>query len=158
MISLVFLQVLVPFCPEEVEVSQPPCSTDVFIPTQSKLNSSPSPPDRSSLAHKDSSCTASLTEAESVPVSVTAPAFPSSVDAESLLLLPPPPSDCTPAPQPCLASVPSLINAQCGALSAEDDSCIPAQTQSDPPSPHPGVDLTVTPSVQVPNSTSDTTL
>ena len=138
MIPLVFLQVLEPFCPlseqenlepEELEVIQPTCSNTMFIIAQTELNSRPLPSDSST--HKDLSYTASLTEIE------TAIASPSLLDAESVVVVPPSLSGCTSAPQLCLVSAPPLSNSpsdsHLGALSAENDSCIPPQTKSDPP-------------------------
>ncbi len=148
MIPLVFLQVLEPFCPlseqenlepEDLEVNQPTCIT-----SQTELNSSPLPSDSSSPNHKDRSCAASLTEteAEATPVPLTVVASPFLSDVESV---PPPPlSDCTSASQPSSVSVPPLSNSLSNphtTLSVKDDSCIPPQTQSDPPNSHHCLDV-----------------
>lgn len=141
MMPLVFLQVLEPFCPlseqenpepEELEVTQPTCCATEFINSQTELISNPLLSDTSSLTHKDLSCAASLTESEPLAVPLTVNA--SFSDAESV---PPPPlSDCTSASEQCLMSVPPLANnpldPHSEALSVEDDSCIPSQTQTDP--------------------------
>lgn len=160
MITLVFLQVLEPFCtlseqensePEEEEVSQPVSSAAVSIASQTQLNSCPS--DSLSLTQKDMSCDTFLTETENVSVPVTIVSSPSFSDAESVL---PPPPDYTSSLQPCSLSVPSVSNSpsyrQSGALSVEDDSCIPPQTQSDPPGSHPFIDVIAVP---LSNSLSD---
>ncbi|CAK6969774.1 sn1-specific diacylglycerol lipase alpha isoform X3 [Scomber scombrus] len=146
-------KVLEPFCPlseqenpesEETEVSQPTCSATVFINSQTELNSNPLLSDAPPLAHKDLSCTAYLTETKPLPVPLTVNASPSFSDAESV---PPPPplSDCTSAPEPCLVSVPPLSNnpldPHSGVLSVEDDSCIPSQTETDPPNSPLCVDM-----------------
>lgn len=151
MISLVFLQVLEPLCllseqenlePEEVEVIQPTCSTNMFITSKTEINSASLSSDS---IHKDSSCTASLTETEGVSAPLTDVAFPPFVDAESG---PPPLSHCTSASQLCLVSVPSLSDCPSDphlrTLSVADDLCIPPQTPSDLPNSHPCVDLIVT--------------
>lgn len=151
-IPLVFLQVLEPFCPlseqeslepEDLGVSLRTCSTTVLITSESELN----PSDSSSSAHKDLPCTDSLTDTEAVPVSLTAIASPSFPDADSVL--PPPPlSDCTSTPLPCLESVPPLSNCLSSPLSealpAEDDSGVPPQTQSEPIISHPCEDVIAT--------------
>lgn len=183
MITLVFLQVLEPFCPlseqensepEELEVNRPTSSATVFIASQTELNSRPLPSDSSSPTHKDLSCNTFLTETDIVSVPLTAIASPSFSDAESVL---PPPllPNCTSASQPCSVSVSPLFNSpsdtHSGSLSADDDSCVPTQTQSDPPSSHPFIDGIVAPlsnilsdesnctshssSQKVPNSFSD---
>lgn len=152
MIPLVFLQVLEPFCPlseqensepEELDVSQPTCSTTVFIPTQTELNSSPLPSGSSSPNQKNPSCTTSLIDIETV--SHTADALPSFVNADSDV--PPPLSDIISASQPCLVSVsplPSIpSDSHLGVLTVEDDSCIPPQPQRNPTDSHPCVEVTV---------------
>lgn len=157
MITLVFLQVLEPFCPlseqensepEELEVNRPTSSATVFIVSQTELNSRTLPSDSSSPTHEDLSCNTFLTETDIVSVPLTVVASPSFSDAESVL--PPPPlPNCTSASQPCSVSVSPLSNSpsdtHSGALSADDDSCVPTQTQSDPPSSHPFIDGIVAP-------------
>lgn len=152
MMPLVFLQVLEPFCPlseqenpepEELEVSQPTCSATVFINSQTEFNSNLLLSDTPSLTHKDLPCAAPLTESEPLSFPLTVNASPSFSDAEAV---PPPPlSDCTSASEQCLVSVPPLSNNpldhHSGALSVEDDSCIPSQTQTDPPNPPVCVDV-----------------
>lgn len=153
MITLVFLQVLEPFCtlseqensePKELEVNQPVNSAAVSIASQTELNSSPS--DSSSPTQKDLSCNTFLTGTDNVSVPLTVVSSPSFSDAESVL---PPLPDCTSSSQPCLVSVPPVSNSpsnpQSGALSVDDDSCIPPQTQSDPPSSHPFIDVIAVP-------------
>lgn len=156
--SLVFLQVLEALCllseqenlePEEVEVNQPTCSTNMFITSKTKINSTSLSSDS---IHKDESCTASLTETEGVSAPLTDVAFPSFLDAESG---PPPLSHCTSASQLCLVSFPPLSNCPSDphlrTLSVADDSCIPPQIQSDLPNSHPCVDLIVTSSEMISN-------
>ncbi|KAL7406581.1 hypothetical protein ABVT39_022615 [Epinephelus coioides] len=151
-------KVLEPFCPlseqensepEEQEVDQPTCSAAVLITSQTELNSSPLPSDSSSPAHKDLSCTASLTETEAVSVPLTVTASSSFSGAESVLPPSPPLSNCTSASEPCLVSVPPLSkspsNSHSGVLSVKDDSCISPQTQSDPSDSHPCVDVIAAP-------------
>lgn len=140
--TLVFLQVLEPFCPlseqenlepEELGVCQTTCSTTELIASQTELNASPPPSDSSSATHKDLSCTGFLTETQSVSPPLTVTAFSSVPDPESVL--PPPPlSDSTSVSQPCMMSV--VSNSHSGVLPAEDDSCIPAQPKSEPPISH----------------------
>lgn len=152
MITLVFLQVLEPFCPlseqenvepEEVEVNQPTCSTNVFITSKTDINSTSLSSDSN---HKDQSCNASLRKTDCVSSSLTNVALPAFLDAESA---PPPLSYCTSASQPCLVSVPPLSNGPSDphskALLVADDSCIPPPSQSEPLNCHPCVDMTITP-------------
>lgn len=154
MMPLVFLQVLEPFCPlseqeysepEELEVNQPPSSNTVFIISETELNSSPLPSDSSPPTHKDLSCTTSLTVSEAPSVPLTVVASPSHSASES----PPPLSDCTPLSQPCMVSALRLSNGQSDphprALSVENDSCIPPQTQSGPPNSNICVDVIAVP-------------
>lgn len=93
MITLVFLQVLEPFCtlseqenlgPEEVEVVQPTSSGIGLLNSQTALNSISLPSDSSSAAHADLSCSAVLTDTDNVP----AIPFSSFSDAKSGLLPP----------------------------------------------------------------------
>ena len=162
-IPLVFLQVLEPFCPlseqensepEELDVNQPPCSTTLFIPSQTELNSSLLPSESSSPNHKDQSCTTSLRETEATSVSQIAAALPPFLNADSTVPPPPPPlSDSTSASQPCSVSVPPLSSSPCDsyleALSTGDDSSIPPQTQSNPTESHPCVDVPVPSSPEI---------
>lgn len=86
MITLVFLQVLEPFCtlseqenlgPEEVEVVQPTSSGIGLLNSQTALNSISFPSDSSSATHTDLSCSAVLTDTDNVPA-VTSPSSASS--------------------------------------------------------------------------------
>lgn len=165
-------KVLEPFClseqenlePEEPEVAQPSSSTAVLITSQTELNLHPLPSDSSSPTHKDLSFTASLAETKAVPVPLTVVASSFLSDAESVPPPPPPPSlsDCTSASQPCSASVPPLSNSPSdprpGTPSADDDSCVPAETQSDPPSSQPCVDVIAAPQQEILPNESDCTL
>lgn len=83
MITLVFLQVLEPFCtlseqenlgPEEVEVVRPTSSCIELLNSQTALNSISLPSDSSSATHTDLSCSAVLTDTKNVPT-VTFPSF-----------------------------------------------------------------------------------
>lgn len=145
MINLVFLQVLEPFCPlpeqeflepEELGVDQPTSSTTMFLTSEKELNST-----------LPLSFNASHIETEAVSghlTGVTSPFFP---DAEPGLS--PPLSHCPSLSQTCSVSVPVLSNIpsrpHTDALPAENDACIPAQTQSEPPISHPHKDVIPTP-------------
>ncbi|KAL3065529.1 hypothetical protein OYC64_015655 [Pagothenia borchgrevinki] len=148
-------KVLEPFCaqseqencePEEPEVHQPSCISTAFKTSQTSLNLSPVPSNSSSPTHKDPSCAESLKETEVVPVTV---------DAESFL--PPPPlslSDCTSASEPVSVSVPQISNSpsnsHSGALSIEDHSSIPPQTQSILSDFNPYADMIAAPVSEMP--------
>lgn len=169
MIPLVFLQVLEPFCPlseqensepEELEVSQPTSSPTVFLTSQKELNHSPLPSDSPSTPHKDQSCGSSLGDTESTSVPLTVPASTSFPDGDSVLQ-PPPLSDCTSTSEQCLVAVLPLSSSPSKPLTeifpAQDESCIPLQTQSDPPIIHPCEDVTATPICELLADESTTT-
>lgn len=119
---------------EELGLSQPTGHTTVFKTSQKDLNPGPSTPDSSSDTHEPLSCTASHTETEAVSAPLCDVASPSFPDADFVSL--PPLSECTSASQPCFVLVPSLSNIsslpQTDTLSAENDSCIPPQSKSEP--------------------------
>ncbi|KAF3832699.1 hypothetical protein F7725_026364 [Dissostichus mawsoni] len=99
------------------------------------------------LPTQDPSCAESLKETEAVPVTV---------DAESFLL--PPPlslSDCTSASEPVSVSVPQISNSpsnsHSGALSIEDPSSIPPQTQSIPSDFNSYADMIAAPVSEMPS-------
>lgn len=166
MITLVFLQVLEPFCPlseqensdsEEVEVIQPASSATVLLPLQTELN--PCSLSSDSLAPKDLSCDTVLTETSVTTVPFTAIAAASFSDTDAGL--PPPaqlpngPSD----PQRCSRSASPDFNSpsesHSGAHSVEDDSTPPHPPSSSPftdmitihPSKTPADDSNCTPGI-----------
>lgn len=117
---------------EELGLSQPTSHTTVFKTSQKELNPGPPPSDSSSDTHKHLSCTSShtQTEAASVPLRGVAASFP---DVQPVSL--PPLSDCTSASQPRLVLAPSLSNIsrpQTDTLPADNDSCVPLQSKSEP--------------------------
>lgn len=166
MMTLVFLQVLEPFCPlseqensdpEELEANQPTGSATVLTGSQTELNCCPLSSDSSSPAHNVPPHNTPPTETDVVSVPPTVDASPSFSDAESAL--PSSLPDCTSASQPCLVSVPPLSSsppdAFPGALPADDDSRLQPQTQSDSPISHPFRGVNVAPLSNVPSDESN---
>lgn len=145
MITLVFLQVLEPFCPlseqessdlEEVEVIQPASSATELLPSQTKLNPCSLPSDSSATAPKDLSCSTVLTETIITPVPLTAIPAASFSDTDAGLPLPSFTSDPQPHSGSASPGFNSLSDSQSGAPSVEDDS-----TLSDPPDAPPFTDI-----------------
>ena len=133
-VTVVFLQVLEPFCPlsdqenlepEELEVIRP--TSSAIVASQTELNSCPLPSDSLSPTNKDLTSNTFLTENDIV----SAPAVGSLSLSDADSGVPPPP------PVSPLFSSPSYPHS--GALSANDDSHVPPQTQalSDPSSCQP---------------------
>lgn len=142
MITLVFLQVLEPFCPlseqensdpEEVEVIQPASSATVLIPLQAELN--PCSLSSDSLAPKELSCDTVLTETSVTPVPFTAISAASFSDTNAGLP-PPAPSDPQPRSGSGSPDFNSPSESHSGAHSVEDDS-----TPPHPPSSSPFIDM-----------------
>lgn len=169
MMTLVFLQVLEPFCPlseqensdpEELEANRPTGSATVLTGSQTELNCRPLSSDSSSPAHKVPPHNTSPTETGVVSAPPTVIASPSFSDAESVL--PSSLPDCTSASQPCLVSVSPLSSspsdARSGALPADDDSHLQPQTQSDSPSSHPFIGVNLAPLSNVPSDESNCTV
>lgn len=134
MITLVFLQVLEPFCPlseqessdlEEVEVIQPASSATELLPSQTKLNPCSLPSDSSAATPKDLSCSAVLAETIIAPVPLTAIPAASFSDTDAGLPLPSFTSDS----QPHSGSASPDFNSLSDSQTVEDDS-----TLSCPPS------------------------
>lgn len=163
--TLVFLQVLEPFCPlseqgnsdpEEVEVIQPDSSATVPLETQTEFNHCSFSSESSAATHKDLSCCAVLTETNiaTVPMSATAAASFSDTDAG----LPPPPLllNCISETQPPSGSAsPDFISpsaSHSGAHSVEDDS-----TRSHSPIPPPFTDMITIHTSKIPASESSCT-
>lgn len=143
-ITLVFLQVLEPFCPlseqgnsdpEEVEGIQPASSATVLLESQTEFNPCSLSSESSAATQKDLSCCAVLTETNIafVPLSAMASSF-SDTDAG----LPPPLPNCTSQPHSGSASPDFIIpsDSHSGAHSVEDDSML-----SHPPNPPPFTDM-----------------
>lgn len=158
MMTLVFLQVLEPFCPlseqensdpEELEANQPTGSTAVLTGSQTELNCRPLSSDSSSAAHKVPPQNTCPTETGAVSAPPTVTASPSFSDAESVL--PSSLPDCT----SCLVSLSPLSSS--GALPADDDSRLQPQTQSDSPSSHPFIGVNPAPLSNVPSDESNCT-
>lgn len=147
-ITLVFLQVLEPFCPlseqgnsdpEEVEVIQPASCDTELLESQAEFNPCSLSSESSAATQKDLSCCAVLTDTNiaSVPLSAMAASSFSDTDAG----LPPPPlPNFASDPQPHSGSAPpdfiSPADSHSGAHSVEDDS-----TLSYPPNPPPFTDM-----------------
>lgn len=145
MITLVFLQVLEPFCPlseqessdlEEVEVIQPASSATELLPSQTKLNPCSLPSDSSAATPKDLSCSAVLAETIIAPVPLTATPAASFSDTDAGLPLPSFTSDPQPDSGSASPDFNSLSDSQSGAPSVEDDS-----TLSYPPNALPFTDI-----------------
>lgn len=146
-ITLVFLQVLEPFCPlseqgnsdpEDVEIIQQASSATELLEPQTDSNPCSLSSESLAATQKDLSCCAVLTETNiaSVPLCAMAAASFSDTDAA----LPPPLSNCTSDPQPHSGSAshdfigPS--DSHSGAHSVEDESML-----SHPPNPPPFTDM-----------------
>lgn len=163
MTTLVFLQVLEPFCPQhdywepdELEISLPAYSTTVSPPLPTDLNCASLSCDLPPPTQKEKE-----TDIVSVPLTVVASSSVS--DADCAPPLPPLSSlpNSTSASQPRSASVSSLSSSppdpRPGALSADDDSVVLQKTQSDPPSSHPFIDVIVVPLSNIPSDESNCT-
>lgn len=148
-LTLMFLQVLEPFCPlseqgdsdqEEVEVIQPASSATVLLESQTESNPFSLSPKSSAATQKDLSCCAVRTETNLAFVPLSAMASSSFSDTDAGLPLPPPFASCTSDPQPHSGSASpdfiSLSDSHSGAHSVEDDS-----TLSHPPNPPPFTDM-----------------
>lgn len=142
MITLVFLQVLEPFCPlseqessdlEEVEVIQPASSATELLPSQTKLNPCSLHSDSSAATPKDLSCSAVFAETSIAPVPFTAIPAASFSDTDAGLPLPSFTSDPQPHSGSASPDFNSLSDSQSGAPSVEDDSTLPYPPPSAPP-------------------------
>lgn len=141
MITLVFLQVLEPFCPlseqessglEEVEVIQPACSATELSLSQKELNPSSLLSESLATSQKDLFCSAVPAQTNIAPVPLTAIAAASFSDTDAGLPLPPLPN-CTSDPQPHLGCASS---GHSGNQSVENDT-----TLSNPPNSTPFTDM-----------------
>lgn len=163
-ITLVFLQVLEPFCPlfeqgnsdpEEVEVIQPASSATVLVESQTEFNPCSLSSESLAATQKDLSCCAVRTETDIASVSLSAMAASSFSDTDAGLPPPPPLPNCTSDPQPHSGSASldfiSPFDSHSGAQSVEDDSML-----SHPPNPPPFTDITFHPS-KIPASESSCT-
>lgn len=165
-ITLVFLQVLEPFCPlseqessdpEDMEILQPSSSATVLLKSQTEFNPCSLSSGSSAATQKALSCCSVRTETNLASVCLGAMASSSFSDTDAgLPPLPPPLPNCTFDPQPHSGSAsPDFISpsgSHSGAHSVEDDS-----TLSHPPNPPPFTDMITFQSSKTPASESSCT-